>query len=113
MKTFCILAAGAAVTAGSVIAAAPVDAGVLYQDHIGTCFGHTFGPGGRSTCVRLIQLAVGVDTDGDYGPITEAAVRRFQGYYGYQVTGITGPDQWMALCANLPAIPGRYGGCWS
>lgn len=95
------------------LTAVPADAATLFQDRIGSCYGHTFGPGSRSGCVRLIQKAVGEDTDGDYGPRTEAAVRRFQGYYGFQVSGITGPDQWGALCSNLSDVPRQYAGCWS
>lgn len=38
-----------------------------------------------------------VDVDGDFGPDTEAGVRRFQESAGLDVDGIVGDDTWRAL----------------
>ena len=44
--------------------------------------------------------------DGDFGKVTEAAVKAFQGDHGLKVDGIIGKDTWSALDGTEPAI--RY-----
>lgn len=47
---------------------------------------------------RLTELGYGwLEPDGRYGPLTETAVRIFQGENGLAVDGVVGPDTWSAL----------------
>ena len=44
--------------------------------------------------VKELQSALHVGADGDFGPETEAAVRRLQARHGLTVDGVVGPDTW-------------------
>lgn len=41
--------------------------------------------------VKIIQKALGLNSDGNFGPMTEKAVRNFQGINGMNIDGIVGP----------------------
>ncbi len=47
--------------------------------------------------VALVQAAVGVQADGDFGPATYTAIEAFQESHGLHVDGVVGPETWQAL----------------
>ncbi|BBD60266.1 peptidoglycan-binding domain 1 [Nostoc sp. HK-01] len=49
------------------------------------------------TVVRYLQYRVGVETDGVYGPQTEAAIKKYQQQNGLTADGIVGPNSWQKL----------------
>jgi peptidoglycan hydrolase-like protein with peptidoglycan-binding domain len=52
--------------------------------------------GSKGKAVRIWQIIVGVNDDGDFGPATEAATRKFQKAHGLDVDGIVGKFSWAA-----------------
>lgn len=61
------------------------------------------GPAGaEGEAVRAVQtLLAGLAVDGDFGPLTDAAVREFQQLFAPPVDGIVGPSTWHALTLRL------------
>jgi peptidoglycan hydrolase-like protein with peptidoglycan-binding domain len=71
--------------------------------------GLTPGPGGTAgtdaptstasgaTAVEWLQAALHVPVDGEFGPETEAAVRRLQARHGLDVDGVVGPATWAVI----------------
>lgn len=51
----------------------------------------------QSGHVKYVQRVLGIEADGDYGPITEKKVDRFQRVNNLKVDGVVGPDTWAAL----------------
>jgi peptidoglycan hydrolase-like protein with peptidoglycan-binding domain len=47
-----------------------------------------------STAVEWLQKALKLPVDGEFGPETEAAVRRLQARHGLTVDGVVGPSTW-------------------
>lgn len=54
----------------------------------------TLRRGARGEAVKIVQVAVGVDPDGIFGPGTEAKVREFQRAHQLVPDGIVGPKSW-------------------
>lgn len=52
--------------------------------------------GSKGLAVKIWQLIIGVTPDGDFGPATEAATRKFQKSHGLDVDGIVGKFSWAA-----------------
>lgn len=59
--------------------------------------------GDSSSWVQAVQVALGIDADGHFGPITLAAVRAFQQSAGIPVTGIVDAATWNALGTRVVA----------
>jgi peptidoglycan hydrolase-like protein with peptidoglycan-binding domain len=60
----------------------------------------TIGLGDSGDDVAYVQTLLGIpDADGDFGPITDSAVKGYQAAYGegVKVDGIVGPKTWAAL----------------
>jgi peptidoglycan hydrolase-like protein with peptidoglycan-binding domain len=52
---------------------------------------------GSSDAVSRLQSALHLSTDGNFGPETEAAVRRLQARHGLTVDGVVGPATWSVV----------------
>ncbi|GMA62346.1 peptidoglycan-binding protein [Alicyclobacillus fastidiosus] len=52
-----------------------------------------------NTYVKILQKALGIAVDGNFGPNTERAVQDFQKRHGLVADGIVGPNTWKALLA--------------
>lgn len=66
--------------------------------------------GDTGTAVKTLQTRLDawgatLATDGDFGPLTLAAVKAFQAAHHLSVDGIVGPLTWAALDATPPAPP--------
>ena len=57
----------------------------------------TAAPKRRGGGVRALQAALGLSSDGDFGPATEKALRRWQRERGLSVDGVAGPRTLAAL----------------
>lgn len=58
---------------------------------------NTLKKGSKGDEVKILQKALNVYPDGDFGPKTEAAVKAFQKSKGLTPDGIVGPKTWIAL----------------
>ncbi|HUB35773.1 MAG TPA: peptidoglycan-binding protein, partial [Solirubrobacteraceae bacterium] len=54
-------------------------------------------PAGAGNPVARLQAALHLSPDGDFGPETEAAVRRLQERHGLTVDGVVGPATWSVI----------------
>jgi peptidoglycan hydrolase-like protein with peptidoglycan-binding domain len=54
-------------------------------------------PASGATAVEWLQAALHLPVDGEFGPETEAAVRRLQARHGLDVDGVVGPATWAVI----------------
>jgi peptidoglycan hydrolase-like protein with peptidoglycan-binding domain len=54
-------------------------------------------PATGATAVEWLQRALKLPVDGEFGPETEAAVRRLQARHGLTVDGVVGPSTWAVI----------------
>lgn len=60
--------------------------------------------GSKGDDVKKIQTVVGATVDGDFGPRTEEAVKRWQAQNDLHVDGIIGPASWSAIEGAYAAL---------
>jgi len=65
----------------------------------------TIKQGSKGAAVKELQSKLGIKADGDFGPITDRAVRAFQASKGLVVDGIVGPKTWAAFGVSKPTKP--------
>jgi len=61
--------------------------------------------GDNNEQVRQLQVKLGIDAVGNFGPKTEAAVKAFQSANGLTADGIVGPATWAKIMDSTPAAP--------
>jgi len=61
--------------------------------------------GDNNEQVRQLQVKLGIDAVGNFGPKTEAAVKAFQSANGLTADGIVGPATWDKIMGSTPAAP--------
>jgi len=67
----------------------------------------TLRRGAKGDFVKQVQMKLGIDVDGDFGPKMEAKVREFQRAHELVPDGIFGPKSWLILDkVAAPAQPG-------
>lgn len=69
--------------------------------------------GSKGEGVKILQGLLGIDTDGEFGPKTQAAVQAYQRSHSLVADGVAGPYTWRSLQAipitppGPPVPPGR------
>jgi len=61
--------------------------------------------GDNNEQVKQLQVKLGVDPVGNFGPKTEEAVKAFQAKHGLTADGIVGPTTWDKIMGSTPAAP--------
>jgi murein DD-endopeptidase MepM/ murein hydrolase activator NlpD len=66
--------------------------------------------GSQGDLVAHVQTKLGVASDGIFGPLTDAAVRKYQQSAGLEVDGVVGPRTWSSLFETAGASGAALGG---
>jgi N-acetylmuramoyl-L-alanine amidase len=61
--------------------------------------------GDNNEQVKQLQVKLGVDPVGNFGPKTEEAVKAFQAKHGLTADGIVGPATWDKIMGSASAAP--------
>lgn len=61
--------------------------------------------GDNNEQIKQLQVKLGVDPVGNFGPKTEAAVKAFQAKHGLTTDGIVGPATWEKIMGSTPIAP--------
>jgi len=61
--------------------------------------------GDNNEQVKQLQVKLGIDPVGNFGPKTEEAVKKFQAANGLTADGIVGPATWAKIMGSTPAAP--------
>ena len=62
-------------------------------------------PVAPASAIQWLQAALHVPVDGEFGPETDAAVRRLQARHGLNVDGVVGPQTWALIgVQNAPTL---------
>ena len=72
---------------------------------LGTYCGQQLQLGSTGPAVAALQIALGAASDGAFGVLTAAALRRYQTAHGLPSTGITDAPTWTALVPPMPSPP--------
>lgn len=64
----------------------------------------TLRRGAKGDFVKQVQMKLGIDVNGDFGPIMEAKVREFQRAHALVPDGIFGPKSWLILDKTAPPV---------
>jgi|SRR5881394_835356 len=67
----------------------------------------TIRRGSRGDSVKRWQSVLGLPTDGNFGPATEAATKQWQSAHGLTPDGVVGPNTWAAVLGSQPAAASR------
>jgi peptidoglycan hydrolase-like protein with peptidoglycan-binding domain len=80
------------------IATAPAATPVSTTAKVSTL--RTLRKGSVGTDVAILQRRLGIAADGNFGPLTDQAVRNWQAAHSLTTDGIVGPQTWASLSAS-------------
>ena len=61
---------------------------------------NTIKLGSKGDDVKVLQKYLGINPDGDFGPVTDKKVREWQKSKGLTPDGVIGPKSWVIILGN-------------
>ena len=61
---------------------------------------NTIKLGSKGDDVKVLQKYLGINPDGDFGPVTDKKVREWQKSKGLTPDGVIGPKSWIVILGN-------------